>query len=234
MQEIAPGEPLTQVLTALEVPSQSHYRARYYDPSVGRFLAEDPIAFRGGPNKYLYVRNQPLLFSDPFGRCPCGPKYWTNMGDPDNPIWKRVGMLGRGLGNGVIAAAKIGFAAGVEIGSGGLATPFALYAGVTSAGNLTAGTLQIMGAFMPNMCPWDKAADTVGVFTSISGLYTIIRGGGLETAARRAGWEGMLTGAFQAGVLGEALKLHDAYDIGMSGADALKKNSEKKEDCGCQ
>jgi RHS repeat-associated protein len=44
-----------------------YYRARYYDSSVGRFLGEDPISFQGGTNFYVYVRNNPTNFIDPYG-----------------------------------------------------------------------------------------------------------------------------------------------------------------------
>ena len=43
------------------------YRARYYDPSIGRFISEDPIQFGGGINFYRYVLNNPLYWLDPFG-----------------------------------------------------------------------------------------------------------------------------------------------------------------------
>lgn len=43
------------------------YRARYYDPGVGRFLREDPIQFLGGANFYAYARNNPILNADPSG-----------------------------------------------------------------------------------------------------------------------------------------------------------------------
>lgn len=46
---------------------QSYYRARYYDPQVGRFLSEDPITFRGGSNFYRYVNNSPVDRRDPLG-----------------------------------------------------------------------------------------------------------------------------------------------------------------------
>lgn len=47
-----------------------YYRARYYDPSTGRFVSEDPIAFKGGINFYRYVGNNSTNRIDPFGRSP--------------------------------------------------------------------------------------------------------------------------------------------------------------------
>ncbi len=39
-----------------------------YDPTVGRFLTEDPIGFEGDPsNPYRYVGNNPLNATDPTG-----------------------------------------------------------------------------------------------------------------------------------------------------------------------
>jgi len=48
-------------------PQASYYRARYYNPQLQRFISEDPIGFRGGINKYAYVANAPMDFSDPTG-----------------------------------------------------------------------------------------------------------------------------------------------------------------------
>jgi hypothetical protein len=45
----------------------SYYRARYYDPSTGRFISEDPIRFGGGGDFYRYVYNSPVGLSDPMG-----------------------------------------------------------------------------------------------------------------------------------------------------------------------
>jgi len=45
-----------------------YYRARYYNPNMGRFLQEDPIGFSGGDlNLYAYVQNNPVNFRDPYG-----------------------------------------------------------------------------------------------------------------------------------------------------------------------
>jgi len=44
-----------------------YYRARYYDPQIGRFLSDDPIRFGGGVNFYRYVYNSPAGLVDPMG-----------------------------------------------------------------------------------------------------------------------------------------------------------------------
>jgi RHS repeat-associated protein len=49
-----------------------YYRARYYDTSAARFLAEDPIRFRGGIDFYSYVHNRAPNFRDPRGRAAWG------------------------------------------------------------------------------------------------------------------------------------------------------------------
>jgi len=42
-----------------------YLRARYYDPTIGRFISEDPI--RDGLNWYAYCNNNPIRYKDPSG-----------------------------------------------------------------------------------------------------------------------------------------------------------------------
>ena len=44
-----------------------YYRARYYNPYIGRFLQTDPVGYSAGINLYAYCRNNPLNFMDPSG-----------------------------------------------------------------------------------------------------------------------------------------------------------------------
>jgi len=80
----------------------SLYRARFYDPSSGRFVSEDPLHFAGGDsNFYSYVGNDPVYYADPFGTdrmCHfprlCGhdlppppPKYLPTNALPPGSVW---------------------------------------------------------------------------------------------------------------------------------------------------
>ena len=48
-----------------------YYRARYYDPQIGRFITEDPTGVRNllfsEMDLYVYSRNNPIIFKDPLG-----------------------------------------------------------------------------------------------------------------------------------------------------------------------
>jgi RHS repeat-associated protein len=48
-----------------------YYEARYYDPTLGRFISPDIIVLRPGDpqelNRYTYAKNNPMLYTDPTG-----------------------------------------------------------------------------------------------------------------------------------------------------------------------
>jgi RHS repeat-associated protein len=48
-----------------------NYRARFYDPVVGRFIGEDPTGFLAGTNFYDYAANDPTVLIDPLGLYHC-------------------------------------------------------------------------------------------------------------------------------------------------------------------
>ena len=47
-----------------------YIRARYYSPSIGRFISRDPIGFDGGINLYVYCSGDPVNWVDPDGLKP--------------------------------------------------------------------------------------------------------------------------------------------------------------------
>ena len=56
---------------------QIYLRARYYDPSLGRFTQSDP-AMEDGYNWYVYCASNPILFIDPWGKKIGLPEYDSN------------------------------------------------------------------------------------------------------------------------------------------------------------
>jgi len=98
-----------------------YYRARYYDPTIGRFISEDPIGFRGGKNFYAYVGNGPVNLTDPLGLCDknknCIP--WSSLSFLQQAILNGLSALAQ---NGGVRALGAGGAAAfspVTIGGGG-------------------------------------------------------------------------------------------------------------------
>ena len=44
-----------------------YFRARWYDPIIGRWLSNDPIDIQGGLNQYVFCDNNPISNTDPKG-----------------------------------------------------------------------------------------------------------------------------------------------------------------------
>jgi RHS repeat-associated protein len=76
---------------------------RWYDPAIGRWMGEDPIAYKGGhANLYAYASNTPSGRIDPFGLspaiCKCCPKgyvrapwkHWDDAGPTGKVEWRTV------------------------------------------------------------------------------------------------------------------------------------------------
>ncbi len=62
----------------------NYHRARYYSPTIGRWLSEDPIGFSAGDtNLRRYVNNSPVNYVDPSGN-----SAMTALGPGSEKLWE--------------------------------------------------------------------------------------------------------------------------------------------------
>jgi RHS repeat-associated protein len=105
-------------------------RARYFDPTTGRFISEDPIRFSGGVNFYRYVGNNPINLIDPFGLGPWG----TGIGGVVGGIVGGILGAGGGAAGGTLVAPGVGtIGGGIEGGVEGAAAGAAAGAAIGAA-----------------------------------------------------------------------------------------------------
>jgi len=90
-----------------------HYKARYFLPSIGRFLQPDPVGYGAGMNLYAYCSNDGLNHTDPDGL------------EEDFSIHGPLGVFGPGVkyvaqdrNNGVVATDMILHVAGGPVAKG--------------------------------------------------------------------------------------------------------------------
>ena len=95
-----------------------YYRARYFDPKIGRFLSEDPIKFAAGLNFYAYVENNPTNYTDPMGlsKASCVAAC-TAAGAGAGAAAGAAGGLMAGATAGGMAGAAAGAAGGMGVGA---------------------------------------------------------------------------------------------------------------------
>ncbi len=165
------------------------YRARYFNPSLQRFISEDPLGQQGGINVYAYAFNDPVDLTDPFGLC----------GTP----WDRVKLGLKGAGQLLVAGGKIvegvaGIAAAPE--TGGLSLALSYYALGSVFQNLGTAAGDIGGAITGNVELAEKFEQGSAAFGTVSGLTTYAVTRNLQRAATAGNVEGLAMLAFGAGV----------------------------------
>jgi RHS repeat-associated protein len=98
-----------------------YYRARYYCPTVGRFISEDPLGIAAGESLlYKYAGNSPVQRTDPTGL--------DSSGCTDDCQWY-IGLVGIACATAAGGAALVytGVGAGVALGAGAVCAVAALH-----------------------------------------------------------------------------------------------------------
>jgi len=166
-----------------------YYRARYYDPELGRFLQPDPIGYTAGPNLYAYCRNNPTNLVDPTGEfIPIVTGLWGGA------IGAVIGGVTAAATGGdldaVLAGAAGGFTGGFIAGSGaGLiaaagsaATALIATAGVGAVGAAVGNaTSQVVTGVVKRGETWGQAVSNVnlqevGISAALGGVMGVAAG----------------------------------------------------------
>jgi len=80
--------------------SMYFYRARYYDPVVGRFVTKDPIGFAGGDvNLFAYVSANPIIYRDSSG-------FWADSINDNFPTSPGFSQCAKDVMNNSVSALK--------------------------------------------------------------------------------------------------------------------------------
>ncbi|MEQ1661859.1 MAG: RHS repeat-associated core domain-containing protein [Thiobacillus sp.] len=152
-----------------------YYRARYYDPTTGRFISRDPIGLDGGLNQYAYVGNNPVNFTDPEGLCPTC--IWGGVAGAVGGFITGAAQDGA---RGAFIGALTGFGAGFVVGS--VNPALANRAGSLAAGAVTGFTANLVQQNLTNVTY--KAAGLPNQVKPIS--YTQAVGSALGTSGGQA------------------------------------------------
>ncbi|MEK7644522.1 MAG: CARDB domain-containing protein [Patescibacteria group bacterium] len=126
-----------------------YYNARYYNPRLGRFISRDSFLGRAGDslsrNRYAYVKNNPLKFTDPTGNVA-----WGKLGGGIKDLFFGAVTTVFGGVEAVVGGAMVGGAVAGEVATiGGATVPAVVVggAGVGLAGmganNVVAGGSQV-------------------------------------------------------------------------------------------
>ncbi|HUW20769.1 MAG TPA: RHS repeat-associated core domain-containing protein [Sedimentisphaerales bacterium] len=168
-----------------------YYRARYYSPTLGRFLQTDPIGYADGVNLYTYVYNNPLNYIDSDGRA--------------------VNLLAGGIGAGV--GAVVGGASYALFHEGDWS--WSKFLGATAGGTVTGGlaglslgSSLIAGAGIAGSVAVGSGSALAGYTTEVGTSQAITYVGGEEAWGEAKEWSSyealgsMAAGGLMGGVQG--------------------------------
>jgi len=153
-----------------------YYRARNYDPKIGRFLQREPLALDNDDlNFYTYAKNNPINFNDPEGLIIPKRRAKTEQ-IPDSVRDTPTGYEGFAMG-------VMDFFAGI-VGNEGVQniSNFAAGAGDSLSGGLTIAARKMLP--QRDVVDYDSTSYTVGEITATVGEIVATGGGAILRHAR--------------------------------------------------
>ena len=145
---------------------------------------------------------------------------------------QRIALAAKGLVSFGVGAAKVGIAAGSAAlvpATGGVSALGVAYGVIGAAGNFTAGSAQIAGAFSGNVKDANVAADVASTVTTVGGGVALAITGDMEKASFFATAESVFTAGYGGGATGHLIdeaangfqKAMLSTELGMTILDAV-------------
>ncbi len=194
-----------------------HMNGRVYDPEIGRFLSADPFVQETGNlqswNRYSYVLNNPLSFTDPSGFF--FSKLFKSIGRALGSLFRAIGAAVKKILQNPIFRAIINIVGCALPGVGQLAC-----AAITGALSAAAG-----GSLADSLKAAAFAFVSMGIFKAVGPFLNSVAAQGLGGVIIKAGIHGIIGGAlsvaqggsFLQGFAGSAAGALGGYIAGESG-----------------
>ena len=209
------------------------YRARYYHPTLQRFVSEDPLRFRGNSvNFYELSYDNPTNLVDPFGLQPIGIDLLTSFLRQSPCTQARIFQGVKGLGNIGVGVVKVAAGVAFTEGTGGLANGFGSYFIVNGfVASMGGGIAQITAAITGDVEAGDTVEENMAGIGSVFGVGGLIRTrGDFHTAAQWSRFEpfdaalGLMTAGAEVGV-------NELLDIGINSEELIEGAVNKRNPC---
>jgi RHS repeat-associated protein len=180
-----------------------YMRARYYDPTVGRFISEDPIGIAAGVNPYTFADGDPVNRVDPTGMCGKTALVWQHYFENPSDNYYEVlavwydsdgcgkGDGGGGGGTGASAGPKAPHCSEALVAAGNSLADLSLSLGSYSSG-MTAGGLALAVVF-PEVAASGWALAEAGGYLGLASAGSQV-GSGIMHGLGGAGWSNALNG----------------------------------------
>ncbi|WP_426700906.1 RHS repeat-associated core domain-containing protein [Rhodanobacter sp. Col0626] len=196
-----------------------YYRARYYSPTMARFVSEDPLEFGGGQNNfYAYAGGNPVSYKDPQGK-----EFITAaIGAVAGGIAGYEAGGWRGAVVGGVVGGAVGFiapqlsAAAATWAGGGIAGMFAATGTTVGLGAATGGIATVGGNMLNNaanpLCKkeWN---DGLGFGMTLGAMAPLMSGEAFAAGAGEVAVGRTASNVFS-GITGGITAIGEAFDPG--------------------
>ena len=142
-----------------------YYRARFYDPRIGKFTSQDPLRFAAGDtNLYRYVFNAPTEFTDPYGLLTVEEKVFIRNASLIGLGVAGVICLAGDVGEMYVEGNYTGISVMLAIAGVGLFTSFALVATATTLPFALVAAGAVVGAGFGIYAVYERSAIAINAW----------------------------------------------------------------------